>query len=258
MANQQNLVCVSGWGQRSDPLLGLEEHLSEFCPIHLTSVYELLEDDAGETDLAGDVFPPQAASVYAERLCQVLSPRAPSVLVGWSMGGLVALETAYFFPEMVAKLVLIGSTCCFCSKEDDLGVYRMGISPLNVRGMSIGLEKAARVTLAMFYQNIYPTEFDAAQLKEKTEVGLELDHSILQHGLRYLEKADLRGVLEDIAQPAFAIHGRRDKIISPDASDFLAQHLPDCSVMFMEQGCHALCEQCPGKVAAEIRTFLGL
>lgn len=257
MSSSSEIFCVGGWGQRADVFSKLEEHLQGISSCRNTSVYELAESFLAREEGLEEAFAPVSPSIYARELSSMLNPEEPSVLVAWSMGGLVSLETAYFFPERVSKLILLASTACFCSKEDEIENYRIGVLPLKLRGMAIGMRKAPRLTLVMFFRNVYPVDFDTGIFEEKVEQAVALDRAILQHGLKYLEKTDLRAVLASIEQESLVLHGQEDKVIDVDAGEYLALHLPRSSFVGIENASHALVEQCPGRVAAEIKSFLG-
>ena len=79
--------------------------------LKFTSVSALLNASENEGSFGGGNVP----SVYASALASELRRRRyPSILIGWSMGGIVALETAIHSPELVRRLVLISS----CAKFD--------------------------------------------------------------------------------------------------------------------------------------------
>ena len=120
------VTLIAGWAQTEQALLPLAEHLfpgrsteepegAEEFPgtdlpnsnaITLTSVFSLLSGARDTDDIAIESGP----SAYAIALASQLARRRhPSVLIGWSMGGTVALETAIGFPELVRRLVLISS-----------------------------------------------------------------------------------------------------------------------------------------------------
>lgn len=44
--------------------------------------------------------------------------KGPAIIVGWSMGGLVAITAARRYPEKFSQLVLLATTPCFVQKPD--------------------------------------------------------------------------------------------------------------------------------------------
>ncbi len=75
----------------------------------MTSVSSLLSASESDGGFAGGSVPSAYAVALASRLAR---QKHPTILVGWSMGGIVALETAIHFPELVRRLVLISSCAC--------------------------------------------------------------------------------------------------------------------------------------------------
>ena len=72
----------------------------------MTSVSSLLKASTYNAGFDGGSVPSAYAVALASRLAR---QKHPTILVGWSMGGIVALETAIHFPELVRRLVLISS-----------------------------------------------------------------------------------------------------------------------------------------------------
>jgi pimeloyl-[acyl-carrier protein] methyl ester esterase len=253
---KERIVLCSGWGQKGEAMQDLSHRLAAFAAPEITSVYELVQNWQTDYSSLPDVFSPAGPSIYAERLYEAYLSHSPAHLLGWSMGAMAALETAYYFPDAVLSIILAAGTASFCLREDELGVYQAGVPALNVRNMSIGLGRAPRLTLVLFMKNVYWQAFSREKFEEKTNEAISLERHILEHGLEYLLSTDLRGILGDLGKRTLIIHGEEDKIITPDAARYLEQHLPKAQLYLLENGSHAVCEQFPAEVADIIRGFL--
>ena len=246
------LLLIAGWAQTTDVFAPLAERLSEFATVEMTSVYQLATDyQAAEGKLTGD-FPPQAVSLYAQQLGQQLSTDEPTTLLGWSMGGMVALEAAAAFAPAVDRLIVVAGCASFCSRQD----YPLGTPESGVEEMAAGLETAPERTFELFLRNVYRRTVDKQELARKTEQAMTLDIARLQHGLAYLQHADLRGQLAQVAQPTLLLHGEADRVVPAAAAGYLQEHLPQTTLKVYPAGTHGLCEQFPAEATEQIRGFL--
>lgn len=159
-----------------------------------------------------------------------------TVLIGWSLGGMLALQLANHFPEHIAKVILISSTACFTVREN----YPAGLSPAIVRRLSRKLSHGHRQALLDFYKLMFsPQELTTAQTFAATLAPL-MDFPIpsLIAGLDYLLKTDLRASLPDIPVPCHIIHGSADEICPPAAGQYLADHLPHAVLHMLRAAGH--------------------
>ena len=123
------VTLIAGWAQTEQALAPLVEKLfpgpspvaqtgggeaegqgaGNASSVTMTSVSSLLSASESDGGFAGGSVPSAYAVALASRLAR---QKHPTILVGWSMGGIVALETAIHFPELVRRLVLISSCAC--------------------------------------------------------------------------------------------------------------------------------------------------
>ena len=157
-------------------------------------------------------------------------------IVGWSMGGMLAIE---HLPAACKKLVLISSTARFCAAEN----YPCGVPEKMLRRMIVQLRRDPAAVLAEFYKNVsYPRP------PQPAEPGGQLDE-----GLDYLLTADLRTTVPSLGIPVLLLHGGKDLIIPPEASDWLAQHLPSANCIRLAEEGH---QPAALAIAPHIRHFL--
>lgn len=166
------LFCLHGWGFSSKVFRGLG-CLSIDLPAHGSSKrpYRNFKDTAKDIGL-----------------------RIPnkSVLLGWSMGGSLALLTAFMFPQKVQGLILIGTAPHF----------RSCWSEKNIRAFLLRLRKEGESFLREFRRMAYSEEFE--------------DTLDLQVAYRMLEdyiNLDLTHLLPYIKQKTVIIQGTQDNIV---------------------------------------------
>ena len=142
----------------------------------------------------------------------------PVTVCGWSLGGQIALHWAAREPEIVKRLVLVTSTPCFAERKD----WPFGMPQDTLRQFAAELEMD-----------------HAATLREILFSRGEPDPDSLRGGLAILREADLRDALPGIMQPALVIAGERDRITPPEASQYLAERLPNARLALIRGAAHA-------------------
>ena len=180
------------------------------------------------------------------------APRRCNV-VGWSLGGEVALAWARSVPRQVRRLALIGTTPCFTRRpgwpcathpavleefQRRLGQDRAGLFARFVGAQAKGDARARGVTGAL-----------------QRSVELDAPDAALAAGLDILSHADLRAGLFRVTQPALVLHGARDRIVPPAAGRRLAAMLPDARWRPLRSSGHAPFLSQPARVARLIGAF---
>ncbi len=218
------------------------------CPVSALSLAELFAQEQGED------WQKSAISAYALAISRRLDESGgPACIVGWSTGGIAAIEAAANNPEKVAGLVLLSATARFCSSK----TYTSGVDPAVLRAMIRKLKKSPEALIADFLTlAVLPMTVPADELARRVQDAMKEGIDSLVYGLEYLEQADLRGELAAISAPCLIIHGRQDRIAPWQASRFLASNLPVSNAWFSPTAGHALIEQRPKEVVHRIAQFV--
>jgi pimeloyl-ACP methyl ester carboxylesterase len=194
----------------------------------------------GRTPLAGRSAAVRAQQTLLARFIDHVAPDEPVILVGNSMGGLIAMLEAAQRPERVARLVLVGPaqprprTAMF----DPLvaltfAAYAFpGIGELVMRWRAarLGPEGVVRQSLALCCADskCLSAEVVAAHVamaRERAEMPwgqaafLEATRSIMA---LLVQRAEMRGVIETIRAPTLVIQGTEDRLVPVAASRGLA------------------------------------
>jgi pimeloyl-[acyl-carrier protein] methyl ester esterase len=152
---------------------------------------------------------------------------AGAALVGWSMGGQVALEALPALGERVGALALLSATPRFAACEG----WPHGLPEVSVRALAAKLEYRPEKTLQRFFEGMFvPDELDddgRARVGERVLAGaLPRDVAAARAGLDALLQADQRARLADVRAPLLLVHGERDPICLPAASAWMHAEVP--------------------------------
>lgn len=236
--NKPTLILISGWACTPPVLSGLAEQLERRFLVITTSTGELWSGSPKD-------------SPYTGGLLELLkSVGTNAIVTGWSMGGMVALETAIRHPGLIRFLVLIGACARFCSAPGN----PVGVQPAQLRSMAREMKRNRQQVLSRFFENVAAPELDQ-ELEAKVYSACAMDSAELRSGLDYLQHFDMTTGTARIAGSTLIIHGRADRIIPWQAGLLLNSRLPGSRFVLDDASGHALPIQKPEHVAEEILGF---
>lgn len=160
-------------------------------------------------------------------------------LVGWSLGGMIALELARQRPRRPGALVLLATTPKFVAGNG----WPHGMDATVLDEFARGLAQDHRGTvqnfLALQARGDERSVETLRQLRRNLDAHGPPDPRALAAGLEILRTADLRGALPGIAQPTLVIAGQRDRLTPVAAGRALAAALPTADFIEIAHGGHA-------------------
>jgi len=207
--------------------------------------------------LRGDPLPaPYTAESLADRLAQFCP--TPCSVLGWSMGGMVALAWAARHPQQVRALILVGTTPVFINRSD----WTYGLAPAVLDGYAQALMQDPRATLLRFLA-LQARGGEAARAVIARLRTLLLAQPLpqgatLAAGLELLRAVDLRRLVPEVHCPTLVVHGSHDALCPPQAGRWLAQHLPTARLALHERAAHAPFLSHPEWFAETVRRFLAV
>jgi len=165
-------------------------------------------------------------------------PEAPCVLVGWSLGGMLAMQIARRFPARVASLVLIGTTPRFRAAE----AWLCGCDDATFAGFTEAVASGSpralnRFFALMLHGDVVPRSRYNELARQAVDRQQAATRAGLQAGLDLLARLDLREALPNL--PALLLFGADDAIVPADAGRWLAAKLPGAVVYDLEACGHA-------------------
>ncbi|MFA6431618.1 MAG: alpha/beta fold hydrolase [Candidatus Margulisiibacteriota bacterium] len=165
-----------------------------------------------------------------------------TTLVGWSMGGMLALKMALDFPNKIKSLVLVSTSPKFVAGDD----YPCGLSPVILRKIRKDIKRGG---IVVFHHLAFKDDrFPGKEIVSIDKAIQELDE---------LERIDLREALNKIKVPTLIIHGEKDEICLPSAAEYLHNRIAGSRLVILKDVWHAPQLEVPEKFNACLKEFIG-
>lgn len=219
---------------------------------------------AGFTALAAD-FPgyglsapvqPYDLAGMAGAVIDTLAQRAgrqpgPVVLVGHSMGGMVAQEVVARAPQLVHSLVLAGTSPAFGKPGGDWqqAFLQSRFAPLDAGLGMAGL--AAQLVPAMVAPCTAPAAIAAAQA-----MMAGVPEATYRAAVAALVAFDRRANLPNIGMPTLVITGEHDRTAAPEVARKMAERIPGAACHILPGAGHLLNIEQPAAFNTALLQFL--
>jgi pimeloyl-[acyl-carrier protein] methyl ester esterase len=239
------LVLLHGWGMNLRVFDALRTSLAQHCA--LTAL-----------DLPGHGASAWPADWSAGRQLQAIAAAVPpgATLVGWSLGGQLALSLAADRACDIRRLVLIASTPCFTARDG----WEHGLPAATLQQFADALEQDPRQLMSQFLDLQVRGSAAAAEVRAALNGALERHGAAqlpaLRAGLGLLADNDLREQARTLAIPALIVAGEHDQVVPAAASQALAGLLPRAQLQLVRRSGHAPFLSHPETVAAALLQFL--
>ena len=178
-----------------------------------------------------------------------------TTLLGWSLGGQVAMRAALDHPHKIASLILLASTPRFVMADD----WERGMAPADLQAFGAALMADPQATLLRFLslqtRGMPGQKTLLQQLRQMLLAAPEAGSEALSSGLHMLQQTDLRAELPQLVQPALVLHGALDTLTPPAAGAWLAENLPAARHVEFARAAHAPHLSHAAEVAAAIGRF---
>jgi len=228
MKSKPTLALLHGWGMNPRVFDALSAQLQD----HVTLLPLTLPGHGDEGPL-----PLNTLSTWASHIAKQLPPQ--TVLLGWSLGGQIALRIAADHPARIGRLILISTTPKFVS---DAG-WQAGIAREVLQAFDADMQSDTRATLLRFLT--LQTRGVAAQKTILHSLRASLlsetlpKPQTLTAGLEMLLLTDLRAEIPKLQQPTLVMHGSLDRLTPPNAGAWLAKTLPSAQYCLIDGAAHA-------------------
>ncbi len=224
-----DIALLHGWGLHGGIFDALAERLAERHRVHVL-------------DLPGHGRSPWAkGAADLEGMARMVAAHLPErcSLLGWSLGGLVAVRIATLFPERVPSLALIATGPCGAKRRD----WPHGPDEALLAGLAKRLERDWKATVQEFLAMEVRGDDNALvalrELKRCVQEGGAPSTAALAAGLAILRRVDLRAELAMIHARTLVICGEYDRLTPPAAAQALAERVVGARYEVVARAAHA-------------------
>lgn len=237
------VALIHGWGLHGGAWGGIVGRLAAEFTVHAVD----LPGHGGSPRVAGGL------DGWVEALAASLPP---AHLVGWSLGGQLALALAAARPARALSLALVATTPRFVAAPD----WPAALGADVLAAFAADLAADPQATLARFLA--LQAQGDAAARTAVRELRARLAErpppaaDALADALALLAGNDLRRMVRGVAAPTLLLHGGRDPLVPAAAVRWLARALPQARLESFPAAAHAPFVTAPDAFAGALAAFV--
>jgi len=251
-APEQELVLLHGWAGSRELWRPLLPYLRPWANVTLVDIPGCAPGAASDNSA-----PPELDAVLAAIL-ECCPPRA--VLLGFSLGGQLALRLAALAPERILAAITVCSNPCFVAAPDWPGMARATLDKFArdfaadpgatlLRFGALQVKSAARPQSLLRALRCCT----AASTRGRADAAA----GVLDAGLDWLSTLDLRASAAGLAQPQLHLLAPDDALVPAALEVALSRWLPaGAALRRLPEPCHLAPLTCPGAIAREVGDFL--
>lgn len=239
------LVLIHGWAMHSGIWRTFAKQLAQYYQVICVDL-----PGHGHSEKLPD-FTLQAISNHLHKIL----PDSSCTLVGWSLGGAVALDLASRFPVRVKSLIIIGSNPCFVKTPT-----WVGMKPAVLEKFAADLSADCRGTLLRFLSlqvsglQDYKTVFK--ELKTAVHACESPTVEVLQGGLGILQQQDLRPQLAQLHCPAQVVLGTHDTLVPVAVGEQMQSLNPNLRLNIIDKAAHVPFLSHPAQLISILKSFM--
>ncbi len=210
MAAKRSLVLLHGWGTTArvwdNVVMGLQDEY-DLLPVHLPGHGESWLSEVSLQALALELI---------SKLGQMVSDRM--VLLGWSLGGLLAIQAALLRPDLVRALLLVASTPVFVQQDG----WDAAVSLEEFDNFYRLYKRDPEKSLQRFITLQAQGDINSRQVIKYLQFASASCSSPLGWGLDCLRESNLLSGLSELRMPVHMLFGEQDRLIPRQVASCLA------------------------------------
>ncbi len=210
--SQLQILFIHGWGMNSGVWIDIAQYLEQLYPQRLIRAVDL--PGYGQSSISAvDELDGDYNSQTLARSLEPLLEAKQTIIIAWSMGGLVAIELLGLKSPKIEKLILVSSTPCFVQTEDWPYAVEAQIFADFRQSLIIDHQATLKRFLAIQALGSRTAREDIKILQTHLLQRGESEPRALEQGLQILIKEDKRQQLQEITDvPIILIAGKHDTL----------------------------------------------
>jgi malonyl-CoA O-methyltransferase len=237
-----NLVLIHGWGCDSRTWQPLVESLQRFASITLIDL-----PGFGAAEPLPDFLLDEVLDKIAVQLPQ------DAVVMGWSLGGMLAVQLAARFPERIRAVITLAANLKFVAASD----YPAAMAAEINRQFNQGFAQDPQATLKLFCGLLAQGDADERSLLKqlrRQDAGAVTQNWL--QALQLLTALDNRPAFAQLTQPGMHLLAEKDALVPVAAAELMAQINSRQEIHIVENTAHALHWSNPQIVSDVIARFV--
>lgn len=236
-------VLLHGWGSASHSWQPLIPYLQE-----LADVITLDLPGFGESEAIRSFDLESVIELIVRELPE------PCTLVGWSLGGMLAVQIAGAYPQKISRLITLAANVKFVAHED----YTAAMDAITNRQFNEGFAADPAKTLKLFCGLLAQGDINERPLLKQLRTLIKPEDIRFNWGqaLQLLADLDNRDVFSNLRLPGLHLLAEKDVLVPADAAKSMRQLNSAQKVIVLSGAAHALHWSQPNHVASLIADFL--
>lgn len=233
--------------------IGCDTRSWEFLIPFLASSFQVINFDmrgSGKSDKPDKPYTISEITNDTYDLLSGLNIKRANIL-GFSLGGCVAIELAINHPEIIDKLILLSTTPSL----------KKPYPPTETAKLSLNQTEVTPDSLKNIYDIIYGPDFKK-RFKIEEFIKMRMEDPYPQPSFAYINQLhalnnfDMCDKVDRIADKTLIIAGSNDNMIPPDNSKWLHKKIMHSKLSIIKDAGHILPVECPDTLNKIIKTFL--
>lgn len=246
--NGHNVVLLHGWGMHGGLWGKFNDLISNYCQTHVID----LPGFGYSKDIKNDFTLNAITDVIEEYINKLAQPVS---LIGWSLGGLIAMNVLKRKNITLDKVVLIATTPSFTKKQDWNTAMEQSVFNDFSNDLKADYKKTLKRFLSLQTRGSDLAREDLRELNKKLNERGEPNIKALENGLKILSEVDLRSESENKI-PAMIILGEKDTLVPLSVKHEFEKTFPNLDQLILEKTGHAPFISNPELCAEKIKNFI--
>lgn len=177
------------------------------------------------------------------------------IILGWSLGGLVAKMLAHTYPEKYQKVITVCSSPFFVEEDNWSGMKRDVLRMFSEQ-LLVDHEQLLKRFVALQTMGVSGAPSQNRLIMKHLSSHATPHNEVLKNGLAILEREDIRTQLTEVTVPHLAIFGKLDSLVPRKAINNIAQLNANMQVETFDKASHAPFISHPERFLETLQQFI--